>query len=31
MTARMTRTSNLWIALAGLLIAASGCTQRATN
>jgi len=28
MTARMTRTSSLWIALAGLLIAASGCTQR---
>jgi len=28
MTARMTRASNLWIALAGLLIVASGCTQR---
>ena len=31
MTARMTRASNLWIALAGLLITASGCMQRAQN
>lgn len=31
MTARMTRTSNLWIALAGLLITVSGCMQRAQN
>jgi peroxiredoxin len=31
MTARMTRNSSFWIALAGLLIAASGCTQRPQN